>query len=233
MSSKPHIGRRHRVGADRGSARVADGRTLGAVGSALSRRPKHINRSSNRGWLTGFRRWPTVWCRWASAAIWWRLVPRALENQASVQASDTGRQQHLMPGTVDPRMDEREHRVVVTPDGQCEYAGGRFAALSAVARHITGVQWNGLRFGLRGERCAMNFADRAPGNAVRCGRCRVHDERPRPVLQFHRRPAEAGRAYIVSQRAGLDCGRRPFPEDGGYSWRQYGAARIAPSDGGH
>ena len=71
-----------------------------------------------------------------------------------VQASDTDRQQHLMPGTVLIReWDEREHRVVVTPESQCECEGRTFRSLSAVARHITGVQWNGPRFfGLRGEK---------------------------------------------------------------------------------
>ena len=67
------------------------------------------------------------------------------------------RQQHLMPGTVLIReWDEREHRVVVTPDGECEYAGQTFRSLSAVARHITGVQWNGPRFfGLRGQKAGV------------------------------------------------------------------------------
>ena len=71
-----------------------------------------------------------------------------------VQASDTDRKQHLMPGTVLIReWDEREHRVVVTPESQCECEGRTFRSLSAVARHITGVQWNGPRFfGLRGEK---------------------------------------------------------------------------------
>ena len=52
--------------------------------------------------------------------------------------------------------DEREHRVVVTPKGQCEYEGRTFRSLSAVARHITGVQWNGPRFfGLRGQKAGV------------------------------------------------------------------------------
>lgn len=72
-------------------------------------------------------------------------------------AAGDSRQQHLMPGTVLIReWDEREHHVVVTPDGECEYEGQTFRSLSAVARHITGVQWNGPRFfGLRGQKAGV------------------------------------------------------------------------------
>ena len=74
----------------------------------------------------------------------------------------------LLPGVtgaeINPRVgtvlirewDEREHHVVVTPDGKCEYEGETFRSLSAVARHITGVQWNGPRFfGLRGQKAGV------------------------------------------------------------------------------
>jgi len=43
-----------------------------------------------------------------------------------------------------------EHVVTVLHDGGFEWAGRRFASLSAVARAITGTRWNGpLFFGLR------------------------------------------------------------------------------------
>jgi len=45
--------------------------------------------------------------------------------------------------------------VTVTPEGLFELNGQRFKSLSAVARHITGTQWNGPRFfGLRGGKGA-------------------------------------------------------------------------------
>ena len=45
---------------------------------------------------------------------------------------------------------ERDHQVKVTAEGLFEYDGRAFKSLSAVARHITGTQWNGLLFfGLR------------------------------------------------------------------------------------
>lgn len=57
----------------------------------------------------------------------------------------------LMPGTTLIReWDERQHRVTVTPEGLYELNGQVFKSLSAVARHITGTQWNGPKFfGLR------------------------------------------------------------------------------------
>ena len=119
------------------------------------RRPKHINRSfleSRLAYRIQERAYGAV-----PAGIRRHLVEAGAAHSKikhRLPASDMGRQQHLMPGTVLIReWDEREHRVVVTPDGQCEYAGRTFRSLSAVARHITGVQWNGPRFfGLRGEK---------------------------------------------------------------------------------
>ena len=44
------------------------------------------------------------------------------------------------------------HEVEVVQDGELLYAGELYASLSAVARAITGVRWNGPRFfGLREE----------------------------------------------------------------------------------
>ena len=155
MSSKPHTG----VGTV--SAQVA---ALPALPMAelwalwdqhFPRRPKHINRSFLESRLA-YRIQEMAYGA-VPVGIRRHLVEAGAAHSKikhRVQASDTDRQQHLMPGTVLIReWDEREHRVVVTPDGQCEYAGRTFRSLSAVARHITGVQWNGPRFfGLRGEK---------------------------------------------------------------------------------
>lgn len=43
-----------------------------------------------------------------------------------------------------------EHRVLVLPDGEFEYAGKRYTSLSMIARTITGTRWSGPAFfGLR------------------------------------------------------------------------------------
>ena len=66
------------------------------------------------------------------------------------------RETSFAPGTVLLReWGEREHRVAVTAEGLFDYEGRSFKSLTAVARHITGTQWNGpLFFGLRGTRGA-------------------------------------------------------------------------------
>ena len=58
---------------------------------------------------------------------------------------------YLAPGTVLVREHgQRDHQVTVTAEGLFEYEGKTYRSLSAVARHITGTQWNGpLFFGLR------------------------------------------------------------------------------------
>ena len=155
MSSKPHTG----VGTV--SAQIAALPALPmAELSALwdqyfPRRPKHINRSFLESRLA-YRIQEMAYGA-VPVGIRRHLVEAGAAHSKikhRVQASDTDRQQHLMPGTVLIReWDEREHRVVVTPESQCEYEGRTFRSLSAVARHITGVQWNGPRFfGLRGEK---------------------------------------------------------------------------------
>lgn len=62
----------------------------------------------------------------------------------------TPREISIVPGTALVReYGDREHRVTALADGSFEYEGRRFKSLSAVARHITGVQWSGpLFFGL-------------------------------------------------------------------------------------
>ena len=53
----------------------------------------------------------------------------------------------LAPGPVPLReWAERDHKVVVTPEGKFAYEGLLFRSLSAVARQITGTQWNGPAF---------------------------------------------------------------------------------------
>ena len=58
---------------------------------------------------------------------------------------------YFAPGTVLVReWGQRDHQVTVTAEGLFEYDGKTYRSLSAVARHITGTQWNGpLFFGLR------------------------------------------------------------------------------------
>jgi len=58
---------------------------------------------------------------------------------------------YLAPGTVLVReYGRRDHQVTVTAEGLFEYEGKPYKSLSAVARQITGTQWNGpLFFGLR------------------------------------------------------------------------------------
>ena len=58
---------------------------------------------------------------------------------------------YFAPGTVLVReWGQRDHQVTVTAEGLFEYEGKTYKSLSAVARHITGTQWNGpLLFGLR------------------------------------------------------------------------------------
>lgn len=155
MSSKPHTG----VGTV--SAQIAALPALPmAELSALwdqyfPRRPKHINRSFLESRLA-YRIQEMAYGA-VPVGIRRHLVEAGAAHSKikhRVQASDTDRQQHLMPGTVLIReWDKHEHRVVVTPESQCECEGRTFRSLSAVARHITGVQWNGPRFfGLRGEK---------------------------------------------------------------------------------
>lgn len=62
-----------------------------------------------------------------------------------------GRDIYLAPGTLLVReYGSRDHQVTVTADGLFDYDGKCYKSLSAVARQITGTQWNGpLFFGLR------------------------------------------------------------------------------------
>ena len=59
-----------------------------------------------------------------------------------------GRSQNIkIPGTRLLRVWKgRQHEVIIDTDGAYIYRGKRFRSLSAIARKITGVQWNGQRF---------------------------------------------------------------------------------------
>ena len=53
----------------------------------------------------------------------------------------------LLPGTVLSRhFQGKEYRVTVTHDRQFDLDGHTFASLSAIARHITGTRWSGVKF---------------------------------------------------------------------------------------
>lgn len=116
------------------------------------RRPKHLNRSYLESRLA--YRMQEVAYGGVTAGIRRMLVEAgAKHSKITHRATSRGRgvQQHLVPGTTLIReWDEREFRVVVTPEGQYDLDGKLFRSLSAVAKHITGTHWNGPRFfGLR------------------------------------------------------------------------------------
>jgi hypothetical protein len=68
-------------------------------------------------------------------------------SQSTIKARVSNPDNQLLPGTVLIREhDNQEHRVTVTPSGTFEYQGKQYKSLSAVARHITGTQWNGPVF---------------------------------------------------------------------------------------
>ena len=85
------------------------------------------------------------------AGIRRHLVDAGAKHSKIKTAAGRGSQLVLMPGTTLFReWDEREYRVVATPEGLYELNGQLFKSLSAAARHITGTQWNGPKFfGLR------------------------------------------------------------------------------------
>ena len=77
-----------------------------------------------------------------------RRIQAILETGRNTQDS---RDAPLMAGTVLVREhQEREHRVMVLPDGQFEYEGRPYRSLSRIAREITGTAWSGpVFFGLK------------------------------------------------------------------------------------
>lgn len=74
-----------------------------------------------------------------------RRLLRLGESQSTFSRRRT--EVHLMPGTVLLRdYGSAEYRVTVTPEGFYDLNGKVFKSLSAVARHITGVNWSGPAF---------------------------------------------------------------------------------------
>lgn len=116
------------------------------------RRPKHLNRSYLESRLA--YRMQEVAYGGVPAGIRRMLVEAGAKHSKITHRTASrgcGVQQHLVPGTTLTReWEEREFRVVVTPEGQYDLDGKLFRSLSAVAKHITGTRWNGPRFfGLR------------------------------------------------------------------------------------
>ena len=80
-----------------------------------------------------------------------RRIQAILETGRNTQDN---RDAPLMAGTVLVREhQEREHRVMVLPDGQFEYEGRPYRSLSRIAREITGTAWSGpVFFGLKKQK---------------------------------------------------------------------------------
>lgn len=92
--------------------------------------------------------------------IEFRKVDRSMvdRNKRRIQAiMDSGKNKklerdfRLMAGTILSREYQgREHRVMVTLDGQYEYEGRPYRSLSRIAKEITGTAWSGpVFFGLK------------------------------------------------------------------------------------
>ncbi len=81
-----------------------------------------------------------------------RLLDRLAEGDLTVIAAANGPGMNLKPGTVLVREYKRElHRVTVMPDGFA-WNENPYPTLSAVARAITGSNWNGyVFFGLKAK----------------------------------------------------------------------------------
>lgn len=118
----------------------------------FSLRPKHINRSYLESRLA-YRMQEVTYGGVPAGIRRMLVVAGAKHSKTTHRAVPRGRgvQQHLVPGTTLIReWEDREFRVVVTPEGQYDLDCKLFRSLSAVAKHITGTHWNGPRFfGLR------------------------------------------------------------------------------------
>ena len=79
-----------------------------------------------------------------------RTLRRLLDHRSRKPGAEPVR--HLKIGSVIVREHQGEiHEVMVAPGGFC-WSGQIYSSLSAIARKITGVSWNGPRFfGLRGK----------------------------------------------------------------------------------
>ena len=91
-----------------------------------------------------------------------------------------------------------EHTATVLDDG-FEYQGRRYKSLSAIARAIIGVRWNGLAFfGLRASEREM----KAPVRKVRCAVYTRVSTDERLDMEFNSLDAqrEAALSYVQSQK---------------------------------
>jgi Protein of unknown function (DUF2924) len=118
-------------------------------------------------WDTHFPRRPASWNRdYLAARLAHRIQERALGGmdtdirtrllRLGESESVFGKRRpeiHFVPGTVLMReYGATQHRVTVNPAGLYELNGKTFKSLSAVARHITGVNWSGPAFfGVKGK----------------------------------------------------------------------------------
>ena len=92
----------------------------------------------------------------------WRIQSQALggftaETRAALRSKALGSPRHrLAAGTrITREWQGKAQQVVVLADGAFEHEGRCYRSLSAIARKITGVRWNGPRFfGLRDESAA-------------------------------------------------------------------------------
>jgi len=74
-------------------------------------------------------------------------IPRASLTPKTVTAPLRSDGRLPLPGTVlTRRYKGRTIQVTVLSEGGFDYDGTRYRSLSAIARHVTGTQWNGLLF---------------------------------------------------------------------------------------
>jgi hypothetical protein len=92
-------------------------------------------------------------------------MPKLLANYAKGQPGEPGRPRRLMPGTEIVREYQGErHTVVITAEG-FRWQGQDYPSLTAIARLITGSNWNGPRF--FGLRVGAGDKDAAPASSPR------------------------------------------------------------------
>ena len=81
------------------------------------------------------------------AETWMPLGKRAFQGQATLAAIPRVRDSRLpAPGTVLTRAYRGRTIAVTIRENGFEYAGRRFASLTAVAKVVTGTHWNGMEF---------------------------------------------------------------------------------------
>lgn len=117
-------------------------------------------------------------------------ILKLLANYAKGQHVEADRLRRLKPGTELVREYQGErHTVVITGDGYL-WRGEAYQSLSAIARAITGSNWNGPRFfGLREEAKETQVAEPCRAPKVRQPRPEVRKGAPTPST-----PSKDGRA---------------------------------------